>query len=114
MLGYFLCTAARTRASTGFPLARASALRAWLASSMGYERSGPAKFLPAILFLAAAFNLATAAALAACDFERAGGAERAAADELQPRTDTVEVERLRVVHAGRVHDRCPEPGGGGG
>ena len=81
MLGYFLCTAARTRASTGFPLARASAFRAWLASSIGYERSGPAKFLPAILFRAAAFNLATAAALAACDFEPAGG-ERSVADEL--------------------------------
>ena len=81
MLGYFLCTAARTRASTGFPLARASALRAWLASSIGYERSGPAKFLPDIFFLAAAFSLATAPALSACDLERTG-AERTATDEL--------------------------------
>src|SRR5271166_4071908 len=104
MLGYFLCTAARTRASTGFPLARASALRAWLASSIGYERSGPAKFLPAILFRAAAFNLATAASLAASDLKEPAR-ERLATDERQPRADAIDVDRLHEVHADLVrHD----------
>src|SRR5271166_1877094 len=101
MLGYFLCTAARTRASTGFPLARASAFLAWLASSMGYERSGPAKFLPAILFLAAAFSLATATTLSASYLEEPAR-ERLAPDERQPRTNPFYVDCLHEVHADLV------------
>ena len=38
MSGNFFLTAARTRASTGLPLARLSAFAAWLLSLMGYLR----------------------------------------------------------------------------
>src|SRR5882672_5519500 len=60
MPGNFLCTLARMRALRSGDAccdARASALRAWLASGIGYDRSGPAKVLAGNAFRLFAVSL---------------------------------------------------------